>query len=101
MSDIQAVIFQVGDDAHCRVSFTDRFGSLIDPDSVFFHISDPQGGDIDYEYLVDAELHRESLGKFYVVVDLTIPGTWKYRFWSTGSGKGSDSGSFTVQPSNS
>lgn len=81
-----------------RVSaaYTTQAGSGQDPDNVFLDITDPDGVVTTYEYLVDAEIVRSSLGAFYADISVGTSGAWRYKWYSTGSGQASERHTFHV-----
>jgi hypothetical protein len=99
--------YDLGDLVRCSTEaengdagFTDTDGEPMDPDAVFFKAKDPEGTVIGpYEYGTDAELVKDGPGLYHVDVDANKPGTWRYRFYSTGTGQAAKEGSFTVAPS--
>jgi hypothetical protein len=71
-------------------------GSPANPSAVFFKFKDPSGNVTTYTYGVDLQIVNPSAGVFYVDVDADEAGTFKWRFYSTGTGKAADEGSFEV-----
>lgn len=69
-----------------RLAAEFRVGNtLTDPDEVRFKYRKPS--DIETRVLtygVDAEIVHDSVGKYYIDLDLDEAGTWKYRFESDG-----------------
>lgn len=92
-------IFQVGDSPRLKGTFTDAAGAVVDPATVTFKIKNPYGTITTYVYGTDAQLVKLSTGIYYVDFDVTIAGTWFYRFSSTGTGKAADEAEFTVEES--
>jgi len=84
-----------------RVSgaFTNAVGAAADPTAVLFKYMDPEGTVIPLTYGVDAALVRDSLGNFHVDINASQSGTWKWRFYATGTGQTAEEGSFTVSES--
>jgi len=69
----------VGDRKRARWTVTNEAGSLADPAEMYFRIRSPAGVETTYEYLVDAELVRESLGTFSSAVTFDDDGSWWLR----------------------
>ncbi len=93
--------YDLGDEVRCASDdppFTNAAGTIIDPAAVFFKVKDPEGTVTIYQYGVDAQLVKVSTGIYRVDVDANKPGTWRYKFYSTGSGKAADVKTFTVEP---
>lgn len=86
-----------GDDVYCEGKFYNSAGALADPSNVFAKTTNPQGVvSSAYQYGVDAVLTKQSTGVYWLKVDANSPGTWKYRIYSTGTGKAAIKGSFIV-----
>jgi hypothetical protein len=101
MSTATEYDYDLGDLVRCSAPFTNTAGTAIDPTAVFFKAKDPEGTAVGpYTYGVDAALVKDSTGNYHVDLDASKPGTWYYRFYSTGTGQASAEGSFTVAPSN-
>jgi len=80
----------------CRGTFTDEDGVAVDPDAVLFQLRTPPGVYTTYTYGVDAELVKEGVGIYYVVVDADEVGAWLVRFYSTGEGQAAVEDRFDV-----
>ena len=89
--------YDKGDLVAVEAVFTDRNDALIDPTAVSFKIKDPNGNITTYVFGTDAELVRDSLGKYHVDVSPGIDGTWQYRYESTGTGQAAEEGQFQVK----
>lgn len=89
--------YDVGDLARITGTWTDASGK-IDPDVVRFECHSPSGVAVVYEYGVDTELVRDSLGVYHADVSIVESGWWYYRFWSTGSGQAAQEGGIKVLP---
>lgn len=89
--------YDFGDDVYCEGEFRNTAGALADPTAVFAKTTNPQGTvSAAYQYGVDAVLTKQSTGIYWLKVDANQSGTWKYRIYSTGTGKAAARGSFTV-----
>lgn len=91
--------FDLGDLVRCQGTFKNIAGASVDPATVSFKAKDPVGTVITYVFGTDAQLVRDSSGLFHVDVDANKPGTWFYRFFSTGSSQAASEGQFVVQRS--
>ena len=61
-------------------------GLVYDPSVVRCQYRDPDGNLTSLLYGTDAALVKSSTGVYYVDIDADTPGSWYYRFYSTGSG---------------
>lgn len=74
--------YDVGDRVRLSAEFTVS-GADTDPTAVTLQIKDPSGTVTTLTYGTDAALKRDSEGKFYYDLDITMHGTWVYRFAGT------------------
>lgn len=89
--------YDLGDLVRCSGPFTTTAGAAMDPAAVYFKAKDPEGAVIGpYQYGVDAQLVKDSVGNYHVDLDANKTGTWTYKFYSTGNGQAADERSFTV-----
>ena len=79
--------YHVGDRVRCTGTIKDRTPAEIDPSSVYGWYKSPRGTVVTYQYGVDGECVRTDTGDYYIDVDITEHGTWRYGFYSTGTGK--------------
>ena len=70
--------------------------ALFDPNTVSAKFADPAGTITTYDYGTDAELVKDSTGKYHVDVTVELVGTWFYTFIGDGSRQDA---SFEVTPS--
>lgn len=91
--------FDIGDAVRCSAEFRNLAGALTDPTTVSVSVKTPAGVITTKVYGTDAEVIRESAGKFYIDVDATAAGVWFYRFFSTGTGKAAAERQFNVKKS--
>lgn len=89
--------FVLGELVRVSAAFTNLVGAAADPAAVRFKYKDPEGAATSLVYGVDAALVRDSEGNFHVDIDANQPGTWKWKFYATGTGQTADTGSFTVE----
>jgi uncharacterized protein YfaS (alpha-2-macroglobulin family) len=92
--------YALGTNVTVSAIFKNAAGVAADPTNVFFSVKDPEGTQTDLTYGVGVEIVKDSVGNYHAAIDASVPGTWHYRFYATGSGKAADEGSFTVLRSN-
>lgn len=89
--------YDLGDLVQVSGEFTDPdTGDHIDPDVVKVTIRKPNRTLTTYIYGTDAEVVQDATGRYSLNVDTDAPGTWYYRWWSTGDGQASGEGNFEV-----
>jgi hypothetical protein len=76
-----------------EAEFTNESG-VADPTTVIFKIKKPDGTITTYTYGVDAEVIRESLGVYYMIVTVDTPGNWWYKIMGTEALIAATEGSF-------
>jgi uncharacterized protein YfaS (alpha-2-macroglobulin family) len=91
--------YSKGDLIRCSATFTTSDGTATNPTAVRCQVRTPAGTTTEYVYGTDAELVRASTGNYYVDVDANAVGTWRYRFYSTGTGQAADEEAFRVKDS--
>ena len=91
--------YQVGAEVRCWVTFQDSSGAAQDPTGVNFKYLDASNSSTSYNFGADAELVQSATGIYYVDVDADEAGAWRYRWWSTGTGKAAEEGYFRVEES--
>jgi len=89
--------YDIGDLVRIANTFKDSTGTLIDPTAVFVKYRTPAGVTTTLTYGVDLALVRDSLGTYHADVSITAAGTWAYRWYSTGTGQGSEEHYFEVR----
>jgi hypothetical protein len=95
--DITMNEYDEGDVVRCRGEFRDVNGTLADPAVIKFRFTSPGADVVEYVYLTDDELTKVSTGIYLVELDTTgKPGTWHYRFFSTGNGQAAEQSQFHV-----
>jgi hypothetical protein len=88
--------YDLGDLVRISAAWTNTAGAATDPTAVFVQVKDPAGETTLYTYGTDAALVKDSTGNYHVDVDANLPGTWRYRFYSTGTGQGAEEARFSV-----
>jgi uncharacterized protein YfaS (alpha-2-macroglobulin family) len=91
--------YTIGALVRCSAAFTTAAGVAQNPGAVSFTVREPDGTATTYVYGTDAELVRASTGNYYVDVDATEAGTWRFRFAGTGTGQAAAEGMFRVDSS--
>lgn len=82
------------------VNYQNDQGEDIDPDTVTFKLSSPNGTITTFVYGTDAEVSKTSTGDYYIDVIPDLPGRWFFRWDSTGMNKATAvEGDFVVQTS--
>ena len=92
-----AARYDVGDVARLTGTFTDIDDDVIDPETVACKVRKPSGTITTYTY--DADITKSSTGIYYIDVDITEPGRWWNRYYSTGTGKAAGEQEFEVRES--
>jgi hypothetical protein len=91
--------YDIGDVARLTGTFRAFDGvTLQDPGSLQVLVKTPGGVTTTYTYPASAQIVHEGTGVFHVDVDVTEPGTWRYRWVATGVGKAAEPGSFEASP---
>ncbi len=88
----------LGDLVRVSVEFRNTSGDLADPTAVNMSQRTPAGVTTTYIYSTDAELVKDSTGKYHVDVSASEAGVWYYRFFSTGTGQAAEERQFKVRP---
>lgn len=91
-------IYDVGDVVRCTATFSVS-GTNTDPSAVTFKYKAPSGTITTYVYGTDAQLVKSAVGIYYVDVTVSAPGSYAYRFSSTGTGRAAAEGRFEASHS--
>lgn len=67
--------------------FRDDNNTLFDPTVVRLVFEDPAGTKTTYVFGTDAELIKDSVGKYHAVVAAALAGRWKYRWEANQNGE--------------
>ena len=90
--------YDIGDLARVTAAFTDgATGAAIDPTAVELTYKDPSGILTTLVYGVGA-ISKDSVGNYHADINVTLAGTWTYRWFSTGTGQAASEGLFLVRP---
>jgi uncharacterized protein YfaS (alpha-2-macroglobulin family) len=92
-------VYQEGDLVRATGVFKNAADVAIDPTTVRFKFTKPNGVQTTYLYLTDVQLVRDSTGNYHVDISADLPGEWYYRWESTGNGQAAEDHQFTVAPS--
>ena len=87
----------VGDIIRLYADFTDVDGQLIDPDSLTVRVKKPDK--TTDSYLYPGEVNRIERGRFFLDVDVTMSGTWMYRWEAIGAGQSAAERTFCARES--
>ena len=77
--------YTVGDIAVVAVIFYDSSGVPADPTTVTLRVSRQSNTVIQYIYLIDLELVKDSVGNYHANLNLTTAGLWCFRWIGTGA----------------
>jgi len=77
--------YDVGDRRKLCCEIRNEDGDLADPTTVTFKIKAPDGEVTVYVLDTDAELVRDSTGTYHVYWDITLNGTYWWRFEASGN----------------
>ena len=69
---------------------------LIDPSTVAATVKAPDGTSITYTF-AGSTVTRDGTGEYHVDIAPTMAGTYRYRFFSTGTGTGAEESWFQVR----
>jgi hypothetical protein len=91
-----ANLYDIGDDVRCGIEILDYdTGTYVDPATLIFTISDPDGLLTIYTYGTDPQPVRISTGIYFTMITATKSGQWHYSYRSTVPNIATD-GSFEV-----
>lgn len=87
----------------CSATFRAYVNSVlteVDPTEVYFKYQEPGQEPVTYHYGTDDELVRDDTGDYHVDLSADTPGTWYYKFYSTGSYQSAAKGTYIVDKDN-
>ena len=91
-------VYDLGDEVRVSGHFTTiSTGADQDPTAIFLSIKNPSGTLTTYQYGVDVIIVKDSVGDYHADIDANVAGLWYYRWFSTGTGKAADEGTFEVE----
>lgn len=82
--------YDIGDLVRVSAVFTNSAGTAIDPTAVYVKYRTPAGVTTTLTYGVDVALVKDSVGHYHADISITAAGTWRYRWYSTGTGQASE-----------
>jgi hypothetical protein len=89
-----------GSQVDIPVKFQTSADADVDPTTVVATTLDPAGTETSYTYGTDTEVTKQSVGDYTLRITATMPGRWRYRWLTTGTGTVvALEGSFNVQAS--
>lgn len=77
--------YDVGDAVRFSVTFQDLNGTNVDPDTVVFKTKNPAGTISTYTYGSDAEVVKDSTGKYHCDIVVGSEGFWFARWEGSGT----------------
>lgn len=86
--------YDIGDVVHISSAFT-QLTVPIDPSTVTLKVTLPDGTQNTYTY--PADVAKDSVGNYHVDLAITMMGTYRYRWFSTGGGAAAEEGWFQVR----
>lgn len=90
-----ASTYDIGDVVRVSNTFTQN-AAVIDPGTVSLKVVAPDASFITYTY-AGAAIVKDSVGVYHVDVAITLAGTYRYRWVSTGTGAGAEESWFQVR----
>lgn len=87
-------LYDPGTEVRLSVLF-EREGAAADPTAVSCKVRAPSGAVTTYSY--PATVTRSALGRYYLDITPTVPGTWHYKWIATGAVAVQAEGSFRVR----
>lgn len=87
-------VYDVGDLLPITITFTTSTGQAVNPSTVSFQYSKPDGTEVTKTYPGDTEITRTSTGVYTMSLSIDTAGPWYYRWFSTGTGQAAQRGSF-------
>lgn len=88
--------YDVGDLVQLDVLVTGGEGTPVDPTMVALIVRDPTSETTTYDY-AKSEVTRTGVGSYLVQLTPDQPGTWVYRWVTTGVGQGAEERQFYVR----
>ena len=88
--------YHVGQQVRVWVQFADIDGYAVDPTVITLKVVDPTGALETWVYETDPAVTRVDGGQYYVEFIPTRPGTWRYRWESSGALTAATEGAFQV-----
>lgn len=91
--------YDIGDAPRLSISFTDYADVSADPTAVTFAMTEPDGSVVQYDYLTNAELVKDSVGNYHVDYLLSKSGRHTFKFTGTGAVNSAESADLYVRAS--
>ena len=88
--------YDVGDLPHVSAVFTTPAGVATDPTAVLLEYKTPSGVTTTLTYGVGTTIVKDSVGHYHADLSATEAGTWRYRWYSTGTGQAAEPSWFVV-----
>jgi hypothetical protein len=91
-------IYDLGDPVKVWAAFKNaETQAAIDPDVINLSVKNPAGAVTTYTHGVDANVFKDDVGHYYVIVNANAPGFWFYRWWSAGFGQTAKERNFKIR----
>lgn len=87
--------YDVGDVVHLTSEFTQN-DVPFDPSTVSLKVTRPDGTQASYSY-AGSTVTKDSTGNYHVDIAITMRGTYRYRWFSTGAGAAAEESWFQVR----
>ena len=89
--------FDIGDITRLTVTFKNLAGTVVDPTTVKIQIKLPESTVVEYIYLIDAEIIKDSVGIYHIDFLITQGGIHYYKWSGTGSVYAAEESQFFVK----
>ena len=89
--------FDVGDVTRISVVFKNLAGTVVDPTVVKIRIKLPTNVELAYEYLIGAEVIKDSTGTYHMDYPITMDGMHYYKWTGTGAVYAAEESQFFVK----
>ena len=91
--------YDLGNLVRVSATFRDSSNALVDPAVVKCQVRASSGTITTYTYGASPELVREGAGVYWLDVDASAAGEWRYRWFSTGTGQAAAEDLFAIRNS--
>jgi hypothetical protein len=89
--------YEIGQLVRLTAAFTNAADRPIDPSEVSVTVTTPAGNATTSTY-AGGSVKKDSVGHYHFDQSADVAGTWRFRWFSTGSGQAASHGEFIVQP---
>ena len=92
-------VHQKDDLVRISASFSNLEEVAVDPDTITLEVMDPSGNIDSYHFESSpTDIVKSATGSYHKDIEADEAGDWHYWWQSTGSGEGTQSGQFVVEP---